>query len=266
MLLIGERLNTSRPSVLEAVRRRDEDFITREALSQYEAGARAIDINAAMLIDEEPEALAWLVEVVHKCVPTAEVCIDTPNPVALKYALKNCTMPVIINSISAEKERYKEFLPFILEYKTKVVALPTDDEGIRGRAEERYSVAMNLLECLQKDGVELTNVYLDLLVNPLCVVPDSVAVAMRSLELLQEAGAPCHFAVALSNVSFGLPMRKRINQAFLVMAMGKGVDTFILDPTDEVQGELYAACNVLTMNDPGGLEYISKIRKRKQTT
>ncbi|NSW84141.1 MAG: dihydropteroate synthase [Syntrophothermus sp.] len=264
MLLIGERLNTSRPGITEVVRARDESFVRNEAIAQYKAGVQAIDVNAAMLLDNEPEGLAWLVEVVQEAVP-ADICIDTPNPQALKVALERCKRPVIINSISSEGNRYNEIVPLVREFKARVIALPANEAGIGGRAEDRYTEAMNLLERLDRDGINLANVYLDPLVYPVSVAPDSAVIALKTVELLKEAGVSCHFVVGLSNVSFGLPFRKRVNEAFLIMCMGKGVDAFILDPLDDVLMQLFEACRVLTMDDPGGLQYIASARKRKKT-
>jgi len=260
MLLIGGRLNTSRPKVLEAIQARDRDFVIIEALRQYNAGINAISVNAAMLLDREPEGLAWLVEVVQEAVPL-DICIDSSSPQALKVASKNCKRPLIINSISGDMTRYNEIIPLIHEFGARVVAMAANEGGIIGTAEGRFQAAMKLLERLQQDRVDLANVHLDPLVYPVSVAPDSVIVALRAIELLKAEGVACHFAVGLGNVSFGLPLRRRINEAFLILSLVKGVDTFILDPLDNVLMELLNAYKVLTMQDPGGVEYLASSRK-----
>jgi len=45
VLIIAERINTSRKRIAEAVRGRDADFIRREAIRQTEAGAGYIDLT-----------------------------------------------------------------------------------------------------------------------------------------------------------------------------------------------------------------------------
>jgi cobalamin-dependent methionine synthase I len=262
MLIIGERLNTSRPGISEAVIARNEPFVKNEAISQYNAGANAIDINAAMLLDEEPEGLVWLVEIVQQTVPEADICLDTPNPIALKLALERCKSPVVINSISNEDKHYNEIVPLVRDFKARVIALPVSEDGISGTAENRYTASMVLLDRLEKDSVDISKVYLDPLIYPVSVAPDSVVVALKTVELIRKAGVRCHFAIGLSNVSFGLPQRKRVNEAFLIASMDKGVDGFILDPSDEVLMQLLLANNVLTMRDPGGLHYIAAMRRR----
>lgn len=46
MLIIGERINTTRRPINQAVEKRDAKFIQAEARAQAEAGARIIDVNA----------------------------------------------------------------------------------------------------------------------------------------------------------------------------------------------------------------------------
>ena len=61
--------------------------------------------------------MAWLVETVQSQV-TAPLCIDSPNPKALEIGLSLCKHgQPMINSITAEKDRYATILPFVLKYK-----------------------------------------------------------------------------------------------------------------------------------------------------
>ena len=51
MIIIGERINTSRKPIRQAVEKRDADFIKAEARTQAEAGATHIDVNAGACLD-----------------------------------------------------------------------------------------------------------------------------------------------------------------------------------------------------------------------
>lgn len=86
MLIIGERINTSRKGIEPAVREKDEEFIKKEVDSQITAGAGMIDANAGTLLEGEPEALAWLTQLVQ-AETNVPVCLDSPNPLALSEAL-----------------------------------------------------------------------------------------------------------------------------------------------------------------------------------
>ncbi len=64
MIVIGERINSTRKAVKPAVVDRDTAFIQDEARKQAEAGASYIDVNAGALVEGEVETLCWLVETV----------------------------------------------------------------------------------------------------------------------------------------------------------------------------------------------------------
>jgi len=61
MLIIGERINSTRGSVARAINEQDVAFIQQEARQQADAGADYIDVNAGALIGEEVKYLTgWL--------------------------------------------------------------------------------------------------------------------------------------------------------------------------------------------------------------
>jgi len=64
MLIIGERINSSRQPISQAIESRDIEFIRQEAIKQTEAGADYIDVNAGTFIEKETECLQWLVVVI----------------------------------------------------------------------------------------------------------------------------------------------------------------------------------------------------------
>ena len=83
MLVVGERINSTRKRIREAVRARDVAFIANEAKNQVAAGADYVDVNAGTSVAHEIDDLKWLVETVQKAVD-APLCIDSANPAALK--------------------------------------------------------------------------------------------------------------------------------------------------------------------------------------
>ena len=121
MIIIGELINTSREEVEPAVKERDAEFIQSLAKEQKEAGATYIDVNCGTLIKEEPEALEWLVKTVQEVVDVP-LCIDSPDPKAIERGLVVHEGKALVNSITAEGERYDEILPLLKEYDAAVVA------------------------------------------------------------------------------------------------------------------------------------------------
>ncbi|MDH7569367.1 MAG: dihydropteroate synthase, partial [Armatimonadota bacterium] len=120
MLIIGERINSTRKSVGEAVKAHDTAFVRQEAVAQAQAGAHYLDCNGAVVgVDAEPDTLVWLVQTCQEA--TGLPCaIDTPNPAAMEKALAIHQGQPFINSITAEKEKFARVLPLARQYKAKV--------------------------------------------------------------------------------------------------------------------------------------------------
>ena len=88
MVIVGEKINTSRKSIAEAVEKRDAEFIGTVAREQAEAGAHYIDVNAGTFLEREIECLCWLVETVQNELDLP-CCLDSPNPEALSEAIRH---------------------------------------------------------------------------------------------------------------------------------------------------------------------------------
>jgi len=66
-----------------------------------------------------------------------------------------------------------------------------------------------------------------------------------------------------SNISYNLPARKLVNQAFLVLAMNAGMDSGIVDPLNrDMMGMIYAT-EALLGQDEYCMEYIAAYREDK---
>ena len=64
----------------------------------------------------------------------------------------------------------------------------------------------------------------------------------------------------LSNISYGLPRRRLINHAFLVLARGNGLDAAILDPTDKAMMGIVQTIETLMGKDPYCMGYLKAYR------
>ncbi|MHB1458206.1 MAG: methyltetrahydrofolate cobalamin methyltransferase [Armatimonadota bacterium] len=262
MLIVGERINTSRKGISPAVEGRDSEFIIDTAQKQYEAGAGYIDVNAGTLVEKEPEALEWLVKTVQGAIDVS-LTIDSPNPVAIKRALEAHKGQAMINSITAEKERYENILPLVKEHKTKVIALAMDDSGIPTTSEGRLKAAHKLVDNLTSEGIALDDIYVDPLVYPIATGSHYGRAVLDTISTIRREYPGIHAICGLSNVSHGLPIRKLLNQAFLVMCMTAGLDAAIIDPLDQRLMALVQASDALLGNDEYCAEYIAASRQGK---
>jgi len=260
MLIVGELINTSRQVIKSAVEERNTAFIQEIARKQVEAGAHYLDVNCATMMEDEPEAMKWLVETIQEAV-TSRLCIDTPNPEALEAGLKMVknTQPMI-NSITAEKERYEAVLPLVLKYKAKVIALCIDDKGLPEAAKDRIPVARWLVENLTSAGVSKDDIYLDPLVKPISTKDSAGLDVLETVRFIRENYSEVHIICGLSNISFGLPNRRVLNQAFMIQTMTAGMDAYILDPLDKVLMGFFYASRALLGQDQFCKEYLSAHR------
>jgi 5-methyltetrahydrofolate--homocysteine methyltransferase len=232
MLVVGERINSSRKGIEAALRERNSEFVTKEAQDQVDAGAHVIDVNTATVMDQETESLKWTVQLIQDSV-SVPICIDSPNPMAVAEVLPFCKGKAMINSITAEAERYAKLIPLIQEHKPNVVGLCMDDRGMPDTAEDRTRIASDLIEKLTNDGVPIGDIYIDPVVTPVSTDTRFGVAVLNAIEAIMKEFPGVHTICGLSNVSYGLPNRKQVNQMFLVMAMTRGLDAVILDPCDK---------------------------------
>jgi cobalamin-dependent methionine synthase I len=263
MLIIGEKINTTRKGMDQAVRDRNADLIHEEAVKQAQAGAHTLDVNSGTLpAEEEPEALSWLVQTVQSAV-ALPLCVDSPNPAALAAGLAVHRGKAMINSISGEKARYGGVLPLVKQYQASVVALGMDDRGIPRDKNQALDVGVKLVNDLSADGVPLNDIYFDPLVRSLATSPGAVLDTLDVMKDMASRFPGLHFVSGLSNVSFGLPERRHLNRAFVVLSVASGLDAVIMDPLDGTMVALIYAAEALMNKDRFCLKYIEAYRQGK---
>ena len=262
MLIVGEKINTSRKAVKEAVANQDSAFIRNLARQQAEGGAHYIDINCGTFIDRERELMTWLVEEVHEELDLP-LCIDSPDPKAVSAGLAaHKKGQPMINSISGEKDRYRAILPLVKEYRAKIVVLCMDDEvGIPHDAQTRFKIARRVIDGLLEIGTPEDDIYVDPLIQPISTDTVNALSALDTIRMVKEAYPGTHAVCGLSNISFGLPERKLLNQTFMIMCMTAGLDGVILDPTDKRMMALIATGEALLNKDPYCGRYLKAYRK-----
>jgi 5-methyltetrahydrofolate--homocysteine methyltransferase len=260
MVIIGERINTSRKDIFEAVEKRDVRFIQEEAKKQIDAGASMLDINAGMMLEKEPECLEWLVKVIQDVVDVA-LSLDSSNPIAIERTLNVHRGQALINSISLESNRYKQMIKLVIEHKSSVVGLCLDDKGFPKSSRERLDNASKLLDKLMEDGVDLSVIYLDPLICPLSTDYNAGKIILETIYGIRESLTGAHTIVGISNISFGMPARRILNRAFLPMSIAAGVDAVIIDPLDKNMLAILLASETLFGQDEFCLKFIEAFRR-----
>jgi 5-methyltetrahydrofolate--homocysteine methyltransferase len=263
MLIIGERINSTRKSIAPAVKERDTAFIQEEARKQVEGGADYLDCNAATVgREQEPEALCWLVRTVQAAVDRP-LSLDSPNPDAIKAALHAHSGRSLINSISGEREKLERLLPLVRDYRAKVIALCMDDEGMPRTSEDRLRIGTRLVEQLLKAGVAVEDVIVDPLLMPISVDSHQGNHVLQTIAEFKRRFPSIRVGVGLTNVSYGLPERRWLNRAMLLLAMGSGLDAVICDPTDRDLMATLLAAETLLGRDEYCAGYLAAARAGK---
>jgi cobalamin-dependent methionine synthase I len=205
--------------------------------------------------------MGWLTETIQQQVQLP-LCIDSPDPQVIAAGLAACRFgQPMINSISGETERYRAILPLALQYRAKVVALCMDDSGMPETAGQRLLMAEKIIDRLLADGMPADDIYLDPLIKPVGTNDQAGIEALSGMRLIKEKYPAVHLICGLSNISFGLPQRKVLNQAFMIQAMAMGMDAYILDPLDKTMMGFYHASRVLLGQDEFCMQYIRAYRK-----
>ena len=232
MIIVGEKINTSRKSIEDAVKKRDATFIAKIARDQAEAGAHYIDVNAGTFLDQEVDCLCWLVETVQKEV-ALPLSLDSPNPRALSEAMKLHKGEPMINSISLEEERFHSLLPVITSQPCSVVALCMARTAMPITTEERVQVSSELVNKVTDAGFPLEKIYVDPLIQPISVDTNMGIAALGAIRKIMDDFPGVNTICGLSNISFGLPERRLINRNFLALCIAYGLSAVIMDPTDQ---------------------------------
>ena len=98
--------------------------------------------------------------------------------------------------------------------------------------------------------------YFDPLVLPVSVDINQGQITLKTIEEIKSHYPTSKTVVGLSNISYGLPNRKLVNRAFLLMAAQAGLDAAILDPLDARMMSMVRIVNMLTANDSSSRAYI----------
>ena len=260
MLIVGERINSSRPDIKAAISNHDSTFILNEAKQQVTEGAIMVDVNCGTSMDKELEDMLWLIKTIQGEIDVS-LCIDSPSADVLKEALSVHKGRAMINSITAEKARYEKILPFCKDSDCLIVALTMDERGTPNTAEERFEVATIIMEICQEYGIVKDRLYFDPLIRPISTEGGQAKEVLKAIRLIKELGLQT--IAGLSNISFGLPNRRLINRTFLAMAYAHGLDACIIDPSDTSLMSCITASSAILGHDQYSMNYIGAFRENK---
>ncbi len=261
--IIGERINpTGRKAVLEALQAGNFDIVRKDALDQVAAGAAALDINAGVPGANEPELIQQIIRNVTEVVD-APLCMDTADPLALAAALSMYEGKALINSVNGEEHSLERVLPLAKEHGAAVIGLCMDANGIPATAEQRFAVAVRIIERATKLGIALEDVIIDPLAMAMSADSNAGRIALDTIEMVvREFGV--NISMGASNISFGMPDRKFINATYIAMAIHAGLTCPITNPLQTEVHTAVLAADLSMGRDEYGMGWIKAYRKREK--
>jgi 5-methyltetrahydrofolate--homocysteine methyltransferase len=259
-MLIGERINPAgKKKLAEALKAGNLDIVRKEALAQAEAGADILDVSVGTFgVDETvllPQAVQTVIETVE-----LPLCLDSANPEALEAALRVYKGKPLINSVTGEERSLVKILPLVKEYGAAVIGLVQDDKGIPKDVVRRVALAHKVVERAEAAGIVREDIMIDCLAFSVGADPSSGRAVLEAIRTIK-AELGVNLILGASNVSFGMPDRPLLNNAFVVMAIAAGATCFIVDVA-KVRPTVLAA-DLILGRDQRARRYIEDYRRRQ---
>ena len=254
-LLIGERINpTGKPRLKEALRSGDLSYILSEAVAEEDDGAHALDVNVGLPEIDEVAMMRRVISEIQS-VSALPLQIDSGSPEVLAAAMRIYNGKPLVNSVSGKESSMRAVFPLVKKYGGVVIALTMDEDGIPQAAERRVEIAEKILTVAGEYGLGRTDIVFDPLAMAVSADKSAASVTLTALGMLKSRGYLTSLGV--SNVSFGLPARDKINSAYFTLAMDKGLDLAIINPHSRAMTDAYRAYIALAGKDCDFVEYIA---------
>ena len=254
-ILIGERINpTGKPKLKQALRDKNFNYILNEGLRQAKSGVQILDVNVGLPEIDEADVMQNAVKKLQ-AVCDLPLQIDSSDPEVLERSMRIYNGKPLINSVNGKEKSMRALFPLVKKYGAVVIALTMDENGIPSSADERVAIAEKIASCAAEYGIGKK----DIIVDPLCLTVSSdsksALVTLKSVKMLAERGFKTSLGV--SNISFGLPEREKINTSFFNSALENGLNCAIMNPFSEGMMDVYYAYRALHDMDHACSDYIA---------
>jgi 5-methyltetrahydrofolate--homocysteine methyltransferase len=200
---------------------------------QERAGTHFLDINVdeiSIRSADQKAAMDWLARFVQSCT-RLPLSIDSSNMAVIEAGMAACRDDrerPLLNSASLER---KDALDIAHQMKARVIVTAAGERGMPSGVDDRVANASRMIEAARSKGIASSEIFVDPLIFPISV---DKSFALHSLDAMRELrsqfGSEIHITGGFSNVSFGIPHRRAINDLFMKLAVAAGADSGIIDP------------------------------------
>ncbi len=254
-VLIGERINpTGKKRFQQALKEGEVGYALAEGIAQQEKGAHILDVNVgAPEIDEKTELPRYIEEL--QAVVDLPLQIDTADIVALGRAMRVYNGKPLVNSVNGKKESMAGVFPLVQKYGGAVIALTLDEKGIPDSVRGRVEIAEKIIQTAKSYGIEKKDILVDPLAMAVSADGRAARVTLQTVAELTRRGIKTSLGV--SNVSFGLPERGKVNAVFFAQTLAAGLSAAIFNPYAEDMLTTYYAHLALSGQDENCLQYVA---------
>ena len=257
--IVGERLNpTGRQPLIDAYVSGNNDYVINLALEQSNEGSEILNVNVGVPDLDEERAMKRVIKGIQEVVDVP-LQLDSSNVKALEAGLRYYNGRTIVNSVNGKEKSLETILPIVKKYGACVVGLTLDENGIPSTAEGRFNIAKKIVERAEQYGIKRQDIFIDCLSLTVSAQQDEAMETIKAIKMVKE-NLGCKTILGVSNISFGIPNRKALNNTYLNLALGAGLDLAIINTEDRTMVESIDAYKVISNMDKGCLDYIEKFK------
>ncbi len=249
-------------------------YVINEIKRQEKYNSDFLDLNVDEMshkLDIQIQAMKWLMGVYQENAKKPP-SVDSSNSEIIEAGLKEYNGKQgrpMINSIALER---LETFKLAKEYNAKVILTGASKDGMPSDSSERVNNINEIINHAKNNDISYQDIHLDPLVFPISVDKEYGGHFFEAISKLREIyGSEINISGGLSNVSFGLPRRKLVNDVFVKICINNGLDSGIIDPIqikideiknlDESSEDYKVAENMLMGRDDFCMNYITYCRQ-----
>ncbi len=256
-VIIGECINpTGKKLLKQALIDENYEYLVEQGVAQEADGAHILDVNTGLPGIDESAAMLKTVSLLQSST-TLPLQIDTASVDVMEKALRYYNGKALVNSVSGKEAVMRGVFPLVKKYGGVVVALTLDDDGIPETAQGRLEIARKIVKTAEEYGIARKDIIVDALTMTVSANPLAAKVTLDALSMIKEE-LGVKTILGVSNVSFALPQREKINSIFFALALSAGLDAAIINPSSAAMMDAYYSYKALNSLDEDFADYINR--------
>jgi len=218
------------------------DYLRRLVERQVAARTDFLDLNVdeiSLKLEDQKTAMQWLVRTVQDMC-SIPLSVDSSNIEIIAAGLEAAAGNGRRNMLNSASLERLEALDLAHRYDSRVIVTAAGAAGMPQNDDERVDNATRMVEAALGKGIALADIYVDPLIFPISVDGENGNYSFEAMRRLRaDFGPEIHISGGFSNVSFGLPCRRLVNDVFMNLAVEAGADSGIVDPVTSGLDEVF---------------------------